>query len=548
MAQPRSGGGRAKVDEAGRLEAVRHFFAVRRKGEVAAELLDRRQSRIAVARDLLEVPAARRVQRAAIDRPREVRQARRRADLAAVVAERIIDIDVFAVGVGDRLAVARDRALSGDAAERDLALAIAHQRRRRLALRRRCRDRRWRRRRRMALHAQRRQRARRDHDDRGRDDERALACRRPRRQRRRHAGRGELLHLRAQLAEVGRVGRERRAQLIDVRRRARRRRGFVARQQRHRLCRRDLLQDLEQTIAQLGHRRALARILRQRARHQRVDRRRQPIERRRPLLRRQRRRLGQERDQPFARPRRRERQLARQHLEQRAAEREDVGAPVDGRSRRGLGRHVAGRADDRRLERLRHLELAGGARHTEVEHLDVRVVAATDEHDVRRLQIAVHDVARMRDGDGLGDAPSDLERGDDRQRGRRLEHRRQRLAIDELHDDVGRVVVEATEIERARDAIAADRGSDDRFLHEALFDGRGVRAAGRLQHLERGEGVGQPHVREQVDAAHAAGAEQTRDAIVAHRAPDDRLVRRRCRHAPSLLFGEHCVEEARGRQ
>jgi len=49
----------------------------------------------------------------------------------------------------------------------------------------------------------------------------------------------------------------------------------------------------------------------------------------------------------------------------------------------------------RGLARLGQLEVAGGARHAEVEELDLPRVPV-DEHDVRRLEIAMNDAARVR--------------------------------------------------------------------------------------------------------------------------------------------------------
>ena len=89
---------------------------------------------------------------------------------------------------------------------------------------------------------------------------------------------------------------------------------------------------------------------------------------------------------------------ARERLEEHAAEREHVQSRADLlRAPRLLGRHVAERAEDRPRLRGDHLVEAGDA---EVEELDL-LHAAADEEEVRRLEIAVDDAARVHHAERL---------------------------------------------------------------------------------------------------------------------------------------------------
>ena len=114
-----------------------------------------------------------------------------------------------------------------------------------------------------------------------------------------------------------------------------------------------------------------------------------------------------------------EQALADQHLVEQDAERPQVGADVDGRARRLLGRHVGRGAHDHaqaggrggqggRLRPVRPGRRLGlgveGLGQAEVEHLDGPVVAHLD---VGRLEVAVHDARLVRGLQGRGDLPRD---------------------------------------------------------------------------------------------------------------------------------------------
>ena len=102
-----------------------------------------------------------------------------------------------------------------------------------------------------------------------------------------------------------------------------------------------------------------------------------------------------------------ERRLARQCLVQHAGETVDVAAAIDlARPSCLLGRHVRGRAD--REPCLRELVAAGRAhRPRNPEVGDDRVAAG--QHDVLRLDVAVHNVVAVRIRQRVGDLARDLE-------------------------------------------------------------------------------------------------------------------------------------------
>jgi hypothetical protein len=122
---------------------------------------------------------------------------------------------------------------------------------------------------------------------------------------------------------------------------------------------------------------------------------------------------------------------AAQHLEQARPERVEVAALVDLRAGRLLRRHVGGRADDRVL--ARDPLGVGDERHAEVAQQRLVVVA---EPDVARLDVAVHDPARVRVGQRVGGVARDPQRLPQRKRAVGAEALGHRAAGDVLADEV----------------------------------------------------------------------------------------------------------------
>ena len=255
-----------------------------------------------------------------------------------------------------------------------------------------------------------------------------------------------------------------------------------------------------------------------------------------------------------------ERAFGGQHLVEHRAEREDVGARVGLLPADLLGRHVAERAhhDAGLGQRLRPRDvrvlvdrLLG---ETEVENLDASV--GRDEQ-VGWLDVAVRDALFVRRREAGGDLPAEVDRLGRGQRPGR-EPRRERLAFQELGDEVRRAVVRA-EIEDREDVRMIERARRVRLAHEALQP-VGVSGEGRGQHFDRDVTI-EARVPGPVDLAHAPVAERRDDLVGAEpgagtdrhqgqivacvrRLPDDlderdALTRQRERH------GDAAVDDAR---
>ncbi len=145
-------------------------------------------------------------------------------------------------------------------------------------------------------------------------------------------------------------------------------------------------------------------------------------------------------------------ELAGEHLVEDDRQRVDVAARVEHLALRLLGRHELRRAEDHAL--LREHDRAGPQLalghlgEAEVEHLGVVAQAAVGgEEDVLRLEIAVDDPLEVRLLEGAAALDEDGHRALGRERALLADHLVQVLALQVLHDDVERSVVELAEEE-----------------------------------------------------------------------------------------------------
>ena len=128
--------------------------------------------------------------------------------------------------------------------------------------------------------------------------------------------------------------------------------------------------------------------------------------------------VGQDRRERVRRALPLERSSASQHLIEDDAEGEDVRPRVDPGAPRLFRRHVGDRAEDLALARQVHSALRRSAREVgtgarglepgqaEIQHLDAPLAR---HHDVAGLQVAMHDAARVRRRQRVGERHGDLE-------------------------------------------------------------------------------------------------------------------------------------------
>ena len=167
-----------------------------------------------------------------------------------------------------------------------------------------------------------------------------------------------------------------------------------------------------------------------------------------------------------------ERGQAGEALEEDGAEREDVGARVELlRAARLLGRHVAERAEHDAGVRDR-ARAEAHARDAEVDERGAIEVAVAEEQ-VARLDVAMDDPLRVRDGERLGDARDHLHALAHREAGAR-EALAERLADDPLHREVRHAVVGLAVGDVLDDARVAQLLEDARLAVEALLVLAGV--------------------------------------------------------------------------
>ncbi len=229
-----------------------------------------------------------------------------------------------------------------------------------------------------------------------------------------------------------------------------------------------------------------------------------------------------------------ERTAAGDHLVDERAEGELIRAEIDEPADDLLRGHVAGRADDAERIRQAGLErrIIGGrrrcARLADAEVHDLRA-AVLGQHDVARLQIAVHDPGGVRDCQAIGDLAGDL----DRSRGFepfRLERGVERLTHDQLHHDEW-PAVHVADVVDGDDVGVVQEGRQLRFAHQAFRRGAIGRELVRDE-LDRDQPA-QTRVPRLIDLAHAARSKGADDFVGA-----DALTRIqahvRCEHTPIL--------------
>ncbi|MEZ4431529.1 MAG: hypothetical protein R3F65_03890 [bacterium] len=210
---------------------------------------------------------------------------------------------------------------------------------------------------------------------------------------------------------------------------------------------------------------------------------------------------------------------AGEHVVEDGAERVDVGVGSHGGAVAAglLGGHVGGGADDAAAdggagrdvvgERGVALGAAVEAGDAPVEHEDL---AEDAEHDVGRLEVAVHDAMDVGVGDGAGDAAEGV---DEAAEGRGVgfagevvvHHLVERAAADAAHGEPGAAVGELAAVVYGDDAGVLQAGVDAGFFEEAGA-GAGVAEAVGAHDLER-EGAVEVVVVDLADDAHAAEAD-----------------------------------------
>ncbi len=230
-----------------------------------------------------------------------------------------------------------------------------------------------------------------------------------------------------------------------------------------------------------------------------------------------------------------ERERAAQELVQHDPERPDVRAGVDvARIPDLLGGHVRGRAEQGVRPRQRIERVVGELRDAEIDHARApSSVGQRGQEEVRRLQIAVHDPARVR----LRDPVRGLEQVADglvgRERPAGAELVGERHAVDVLEHDGEPRVGELEDVEHAHDVIAPQPRGGAGLPEQPRVTGL---APGR-EHLDR-DALSEQRVARGHDDAHAPLAEDPLDDVLlrdgvalCEQGRDRGAVRARCRTA-----------------
>ena len=175
----------------------------------------------------------------------------------------------------------------------------------------------------------------------------------------------------------------------------------------------------------------------------------------------------------------------RAHLVEHGADGVEVGARVDLVGGGDLlGRHVRGRAHDD--AGAREARLAGRAQlgDAEVEQLHERPARGRHEEDVVGLEIAVHDAGVVRGLEALEHLLRAGGRGRRRERPHAREELRERLADQQLHDEVREAVGRLIDVGHVHDVRRRDVRRQPRLLQEPRDEPGAARELG-VQELER---------------------------------------------------------------
>jgi hypothetical protein len=143
------------------------------------------------------------------------------------------------------------------------------------------------------------------------------------------------------------------------------------------------------------------------------------------------------------------------------------------------------------------------------------------------------DAGAMRRVERIGDLDRRLQRPVERQRAA-LEGRRQRLAFEELHDEIGDAVVASDVVQRA-DVRMTETGDRPRLALEALRQ-VGVGGEVRRQNLE-GDDAAESCIGGTVDFAHPAGTDRGQDFVRSKPASDGQRVVRHAALENSVVDG-----------
>jgi hypothetical protein len=233
-----------------------------------------------------------------------------------------------------------------------------------------------------------------------------------------------------------------------------------------------------------------------------------------------------------------ERRPSGQHLEQDRPDREEVAAEVEALAAHLLGRHVPRRPHQhprardvvRDGERLREVGVHR-PRQAEVEELH----AVHGQENVRGLEVAVHDPARVQRLQGREDAEADGQGLGDAQRPA-LEALGERLPLQQLHGDEHLPAVLADLVDLA-DVRVVDRGRGPGLAPEP----GPRRLVARERHRLHGDRAPEHLVVREVDDPHPALAELAGDGVVRDAAgvplASGGLGRRRARRSGGLGGG-----------